>query len=83
MSKKPTGRRRADVDINVLESMQLRSRRSIREAERRRSKRANKRAEKIEKRAAAKLALANAISTNRSKVFVTPVAMTKSSAFVC
>jgi hypothetical protein len=32
MSKKPTGRRRADVKINVLESMELRSRRSIREA---------------------------------------------------
>lgn len=63
MSEKPTGRRRADVKINVLESMELRSRRSIREAERKRSKRQTKRAEKIAKRDAAKRALATASIT--------------------
>ncbi len=49
MTDKPTGRRRADVEINVLESFELRSRRSIRESERKRKTRA---ALKAEKRAA-------------------------------
>ena len=49
MTDKPTGRRRADVEINVLESFELRSRRSIRESERKRKSRA---ALKAEKRAA-------------------------------
>ena len=49
MTEKPAGRRRADVEINVLESFELRSRRSIRESERRRKTRA---ALKAEKRAA-------------------------------
>ena len=49
MTEKPSGRRRADVEINVLESFELRSRRSIRESERRRKTRA---ALKAEKRAA-------------------------------
>lgn len=49
MTEKPAGRRRADVEINVLESFELRSRRSIRESERRRKTRA---AIKAEKRAA-------------------------------
>jgi len=49
LTEKPTGRRRADVEINVLESFELRSRRSIRESERKRKTRA---ALKAEKRAA-------------------------------
>lgn len=49
MTEKPTGRRRADVEINVLESFELRSRKSIRESERKRKTRA---ALKAEKRAA-------------------------------
>jgi cell wall-associated NlpC family hydrolase len=49
LTEKPAGRRRADVEINVLESFELRSRRSIRESERRRKTRA---ALKAEKRAA-------------------------------
>lgn len=49
MTEKPTGRRRADVEINVLESFELRSRKSIRESERKRKTRA---AIKAEKRAA-------------------------------
>ena len=49
MTDKPTGRRRADVEINVLESFELRSRKSIRESERKRKTRA---ALKAEKRAA-------------------------------
>lgn len=46
MAKKPSGRRRADVEINILESFELRSRRSIRESERKRQTRAARRAEK-------------------------------------
>lgn len=46
MAKKPAGRRRADVEINILESFELRSRRSIRESERKRQTRAARRAEK-------------------------------------
>ena len=49
MSVKPSGRRRADVEINLLESFELRSRRSIRESER---KRQTRQAKKAEKRAA-------------------------------
>jgi cell wall-associated NlpC family hydrolase len=49
LTEKPSGRRRADVEINVLESFELRSRRSIRESERKRKTRA---ALKAEKRAA-------------------------------
>lgn len=49
MTKKPSGRRRADVEINILESFELRSRRSIRESERKAKTRA---ALKEEKRAA-------------------------------
>lgn len=43
MAKQGTGRHRADVEINVLETMELRSRRSLREAERKRDSRAAKR----------------------------------------
>ena len=43
MAKQGTGRHRADVEINVLETMELRSRRSLREAESKRDSRAAKR----------------------------------------
>ena len=46
MAKQSTGRHRADVEINVFETMELRSRRSIREAERKKARRAEKRAER-------------------------------------
>ncbi|NCA07560.1 MAG: NlpC/P60 family protein [Micrococcales bacterium] len=46
MTDKPSGRRRADVEINILESFELRSRRSIRESERKRQTRHALRAEK-------------------------------------
>jgi cell wall-associated NlpC family hydrolase len=46
LTEKPTGRRRADVEINILESFELRSRKSIRESERKRKSRADLRAEK-------------------------------------
>lgn len=43
MAKQSTGRHRANVEVNVFESMELRSRRSIREAERKKQSRAAKR----------------------------------------
>lgn len=46
MAKPGNGRHRADVEINVLESFELRSRRSIREAEKARLSRAERRAAK-------------------------------------
>ena len=46
MAKLGNGRHRADVEINVLESFELRSRRSVREAEQARLTRAEKRAAK-------------------------------------
>jgi cell wall-associated NlpC family hydrolase len=46
LKEKPSGRRRAEVEINILESFELRSRRSIRESERNRQTRHAKRAEK-------------------------------------
>ncbi len=53
MAEKAKGRYRADVDVNVFESFELRSRRSIREAEKARLSRA-------ERRHAKKLAKADA-----------------------
>lgn len=54
MANKATGRHRADVEINVLESFELRSRRSIRESERARlSRLARKQAKKLAKLQAA------------------------------
>ena len=57
MANKATGRHRADVEINVLESFELRSRRSIRESERaRQSRLARKQAKKLAKLQAAEKA---------------------------
>ena len=54
MATKATGRHRADVEINVLESFELRSRRSIRESERARlSRLARKQARRLAKQQAA------------------------------
>jgi peptidoglycan DL-endopeptidase CwlO len=53
LATKATGRHRADVEINVLESFELRSRRSIRESERARlSRLARKQAKKLAKQQA-------------------------------
>jgi len=43
LAKQSTGRHRANVEVNVFETMELRSRRSIREAERKKQSRAAKR----------------------------------------
>ena len=52
MANKATGRHRADVEINVLETFELRSRRSIREAERARLTRQARRLARAERKAA-------------------------------
>lgn len=70
MANKATGRHRADVEINVLESFELRSRRSIRESERARlSRLARKEAKKLAKLQAAERAAnperAQAVSAGR------------------
>ena len=46
MAQQGNGRHRADVDVKVLETFELRSRRSIREAEKARLSRAERRAAK-------------------------------------
>ena len=52
MANKSAGRHRSDVEVNVFETMELRSRRSMREAERkrnsRRAKRVARRSQKVE-----------------------------------
>jgi cell wall-associated NlpC family hydrolase len=70
LANKATGRHRADVEINVLESFELRSRRSIRESERARlSRLARKQAKKLAKLQAAEKAenpeRAQAVSSGR------------------
>jgi cell wall-associated NlpC family hydrolase len=70
LANKATGRHRADVEINVLESFELRSRRSIRESERaRQSRLARKQAKKLAKLQAAEKAAnperAQAVSAGR------------------
>jgi cell wall-associated NlpC family hydrolase len=70
LANKATGRHRADVEINVLESFELRSRRSIRESERARlSRLARKQAKKLAKLQAAEKAAnperAQAVSSGR------------------
>jgi cell wall-associated NlpC family hydrolase len=70
LANKATGRHRADVEINVLESFELRSRRSIRESEKaRQSRLARKQAKKLAKLQAAEKAAnperAQAVSAGR------------------
>jgi len=54
LAKKPSGRRRADVEVSILDQFELRSRRSLREAERSKSSRSVRRAERIAARIAEK-----------------------------
>ena len=68
MAKQSNGRHRLDVEINVFEEMELRSRRSIREAERKRSTR---RARVSRTRAAATVRTVETLSANpQSRRFV-------------
>ena len=74
MAEKATGKHRADVQINVLESFELRSRRSIRESEKNRLSRAERRlAKKLAKEDAKFFAAQKAAQANGS-AFVVPSA---------
>ena len=71
MAEKAKGRYRADVQVNVLESFELRSRRSIREAEKARLSRAERRlAKKMAKRDAKFFATQTSESTTNSGYIV-------------
>ena len=74
MAEKATGKHRADVQINVLESFELRSRRSIREAEKNRLSRAERRlAKKLAKEDAKFFATQKVVQANGSS-FIVPSA---------
>jgi cell wall-associated NlpC family hydrolase len=71
LAEKAKGRYRADVQVNVLESFELRSRRSIREAEKARLSRAERRhAKKLAKRDAEFFATQKQENTNGSSYVV-------------
>jgi cell wall-associated NlpC family hydrolase len=73
LATKGTGRHRANVEINVLDSFELRSRRSIREAEKARLSRAARRAEKKQAKLDREIAAAQPIDLtdpNKSKFLV-------------
>jgi cell wall-associated NlpC family hydrolase len=73
VAQKGNGRHRADVDVNVLESFELRSRRSIREAEKARLSRAERReAKKAARQDAAFFAAANTVETASANVIRAP-----------
>ena len=70
MAEKAKGRYRADVDVNVFESFELRSRRSIREAEKARLSRAERRHAKKLAKADAKFFAAQAQDAANGSAFV-------------
>jgi len=70
LAEKAKGRYRADVDVNVFESFELRSRRSIREAEKARLSRAERRHAKKLAKADAKFFAAQAQDAENGSVFV-------------
>lgn len=70
MAEKAKGRYRADVDVNVFESFELRSRRSIREAEKARLSRAERRHAKKLAKADAKFFAAQAQENANGSAFV-------------
>jgi len=70
LAEKAKGRYRADVDVNVFESFELRSRRSIREAEKARLSRAERRHAKKLAKADAKFFAAQAQDAANGSVFV-------------
>ena len=70
MAEKAKGRYRADVDVNVFESFELRSRRSIREAEKARLSRAERRHAKKLAKADAKFFATQAQDATNGSAFV-------------
>ena len=70
MAEKAKGRYRADVEINVFESFELRSRRSIREAERARLSRAQRRRAKKLAKADAKFFAAQSAEVSNGSAYL-------------
>ena len=70
MAEKAKGRYRADVDINVFESFELRSRRSIREAEKARLSRAQRRRAKKLAKADAKFFAAQSAEVSNGSAYL-------------
>lgn len=70
MAEKAKGRYRADVDVNVFESFELRSRRSIREAEKARLSRAERRRAKKMAKADAKFFSAQPVESASGSAYV-------------
>ena len=70
MAEKAKGRYRADVEVNVFESFELRSRRSIREAEKARLSRAQRRRAKKMAKADAKFFAAKTPESSTSATYV-------------
>lgn len=62
MTKKPSGRRRADVQINLLESFELRSRSSVRQSQLKRQARAQRKLQKQEAKLARKFSRRGSVS---------------------
>ena len=70
MAEKAKGRYRADVEVNVFESFELRSRRSIREAEKARLSRAQRRRAKKMAKADAKFSAAQPVEAATGSAYV-------------
>jgi cell wall-associated NlpC family hydrolase len=70
LAEKAKGRYRADVDVNVFESFELRSRRSIREAEKARLSRAERRRAKKMAKADAKFFSAQPVESSSGSAYV-------------
>jgi cell wall-associated NlpC family hydrolase len=70
LAEKAKGRYRADVEVNVFESFELRSRRSIREAEKARLSRAQRRRAKKMAKADAKFFSTQSAETSTSSTYV-------------
>jgi hypothetical protein len=62
LTKKPSGRRRADVQINLLESFELRSRSSVRQSQLKRQARAQRKLQKQEAKLARKFSGRGSVS---------------------
>lgn len=73
MAKKPSGKRRADVQVNVLEQFELRSRKSVLEKQQAKRTRAEARAAKSAERVARMLEVEQAVSEGKSVSFTSRV----------
>ena len=73
MAKKPSGRRRADVKVNVLEQFELRSRNSVQEKQQAKLARAEAKAAKSAARVARMLEVEQAVREGKSVSFTSRI----------